>query len=63
MSPFIDRIPADQQQMHLDNMIEYFVERDYVLDDFHKDRKTCRFNIPYKIIVAYAKKPTNATNN
>lgn len=63
VSPFIDRIPVEHQQAHLDDIIEYLVKKNHALDDFYMDRKTCRFDIPYRLIIAYARKPTIVTEN
>lgn len=56
VNPFIERIPAHEQDAFLDDYFNHVMKMRLVLDDIHTNSKTCRILTPYKLIVAYARK-------
>lgn len=50
VNPFLIRIPEDQKEIHLDDMVNLFTER------YSQHIVGAGFSVPYKSIVAYAKK-------
>lgn len=56
VNPFIDRIPsAHDQDEFFDDYLNHVCEMGLVLDDVKKDKK-CRFIVPYKWMIACARK-------
>ncbi|XP_031620775.1 juvenile hormone acid O-methyltransferase-like [Contarinia nasturtii] len=53
LNPFIDRIPAENRQEYLDELMNLFVDAGFAIDE---DNKTRRFAPMYKLVVAYGTK-------
>lgn len=55
INPFIDRIPVSLQNNFMDDLINTVISLD--LNENHNSNDSdCKFNIPYKLLVAYARK-------
>lgn len=53
--PFVDRIPAEEKQIYLDDFMQFFIQKCNIIGD--KTQADCRYDMPYKLCVAYARKP------
>lgn len=56
INTFIDRIPDDEKSDYLDDLVERLIQKCSVRDDIDKNNKILRFTLPYKLVVAYARK-------
>lgn len=56
INTFIDRIPDDQKPDYLDDLVERLIKKCSVRDDIDTNSKIPRFILPYKLVVAYARK-------
>ncbi|XP_037052031.1 juvenile hormone acid O-methyltransferase-like [Bradysia coprophila] len=56
VNPFIDRIPIQNQETYLEDLLQNFVQNHVVRDDFYGNSELCRIAPPYKLMVAYARK-------
>lgn len=55
INPFIDRMPVSLQDNFMDDLINTVISLD--LNENHNfNDSDCKFNIPYKLLVAYARK-------
>lgn len=50
-------MPNDVKKSYLDDMMSRFAQQCIVFGDYEKYPAACRFNMPYKLLVAYARKP------
>lgn len=53
---WLNSIPDDQKSDYLDDLVERLVQKCSVRDDVDTNSKIPRFTLPYKLVVAYARK-------
>lgn len=56
VNPFIDRIPIQDQQDYIQELINDFVDAGFQLNEPFEDNETLKIAPPYKLLVAYARK-------
>lgn len=56
VNPFIDRIPDDERQAYLDDLMQRMAQLCHVYGDADQNKNGCRLTFPYQLLVAYARK-------
>lgn len=56
MNPFIDRIPVEDKAAYLDDVVQRLIRKFKTPVEVNQDNKQNTIAIPYKNIVAYARK-------
>lgn len=56
VNPFIDRIPSHEHDEFFEDYVDWVAKLGLILDDPQNDEKMCRIIVPYKLLVAYARK-------
>lgn len=54
---FMDRIELHDQDAFFDDFVNFMVKIHLALDDPQDNKETCRFVLPYTLLIAYARKP------
>lgn len=54
INPFIDPIPVSLQDNFMDDLINTVISLD-LNENYNFNDSNCKFNIPYKLLVAYAR--------
>lgn len=53
---FVDRIEMHDQDAFFDDFVGHVVKMHLALDNPQVNRETCRFVVPYTVLIAYARK-------
>lgn len=56
VNPFIDRIPSHEHEEFFEDYVDWVAKLGLILDDLQTDEKMRRIIVPYKLLVAYARK-------
>lgn len=57
VNPFVDRIPIEQKQAYLDDLLQQVRDRCYIRDDIVDNQKIRQYLLPHTLLIAYARKP------